>query len=95
MTVAIEREMFGENEHLTLRVGKTGIRVSCDDLEEIGVAIQEFNFQESKERRDCPECFCTDQWESNDCVLEMRCIQCDHEERRQSGTYYNEEHEVI
>lgn len=96
MSVSIEKEVYGGNEHLTLRVGKHGIRVTRADLEGVKWALQEFDFENSSDLRQCPECGCEDQWESNNCVLEMRCCNCDHEEKRDyNAEYFNEEHELI
>lgn len=92
MSVSIEREMYGKKEHLMLRVGKNGVRVSRDQLAEIAAAITEFNMEHSGKRRDCPECGCQDQWEKNDCVLAMRCTNCDHEEEENCRMdYYDED----
>ena len=94
MSVTIEREMYGTKEHLMLRVGKSGVRITRELLAEISDAITEFEMEHSGRRRDCPECGCQDQWERNGCILAMRCCNCDHEEAEdESFDYYDEDHQ--
>lgn len=89
--VTIEREMYGDKEHLTLRVGNSGVRVDRSDLETIKHRIAEFEVDHCDTVAACPECGSKDSWQRNNCILNMRCTACDHEETGRNLTYYNED----